>query len=107
VEAPGPGDAPTSDRRFADGSQVRIEIPSTEGPEALEAVIDEATRRGVPVHRVGQGRGVMLLTHDELQRHSQTTVKSRCHVSAVKSHDASLRFTWLVPQPRHKSSNRA
>ncbi len=58
----------TSQARFADGGQFRIEIPSTEGPEALEAVIDEAAQRDVPIHRVSQGSGVMLQTDEELRR---------------------------------------
>ena len=57
-----------SDLRFVDGGQFRVEIPSTEGPEALEAVIDEAGRRGVPIHRVSQGSGIMLQTDEELIR---------------------------------------
>ena len=59
---------PASQLRFADGGQFRIEIPSTEGPEALEAVIDEAAQRDVPIHRVSQGSGIMLQTDDELRR---------------------------------------
>ena len=31
-------DLPTSKKRFADGGEYRIEIPSTEGPRAMEAV---------------------------------------------------------------------
>lgn len=63
------GDAhalPSSPRRFPDGGQYRIEIPSVEGPAALRAVFDAADTLGVPVHRVSQGSGVMLLTDDEL-----------------------------------------
>ncbi len=62
-----PAVAPTSLLRFPDGGQYRIEIPSTEGPLALAAVLDEARKRGVPVHRVSQGSGIMLLTNDELR----------------------------------------
>jgi Peptidase family U32 len=61
-------DLPISELRFPDGGQYRVEIPSTEGPEALEAVIDEAGSRGVPVHRVSQGSGIMLQTDEELRR---------------------------------------
>lgn len=59
---------PGSELRFADGGHFRIEIPSTEGPEALESVVDEAAQRGVPIHRVSQGSGIMLQTDDELRR---------------------------------------
>jgi hypothetical protein len=58
--------APDSERRFGDGGQYRIEIPSTEGPGALAAVLDEAAKRKVPVHRVSQGSGIMLMTDDEI-----------------------------------------
>jgi hypothetical protein len=64
-----PGDLhelPTSQKRFPDGAQYRIEIPSTEGPRCLEAVLEEAERLEVPVHRVSQGSGVFMLTDAEL-----------------------------------------
>ncbi|HEX5403938.1 MAG TPA: U32 family peptidase [Pseudonocardiaceae bacterium] len=63
------GDAhelPSSTKRFPDGAQYRVEIPSVEGPEALAAVFTEADIRGVLVHRVSQGSGGMLLTVGEL-----------------------------------------
>jgi hypothetical protein len=55
------------DQRFADGLRYRIEIPSVEGPRVFEAVLDEAERRSVPVRRVSQGSGVMMLTDDEIR----------------------------------------
>lgn len=58
---------PASGKRFEDGAQYRIEIPSTEGPKALATVISEADARSVPVHRVSQGSGIMLLTDDEIR----------------------------------------
>jgi hypothetical protein len=61
-------DLPTSAKRFADGGQWRIEIPSVEGPASLRARFVEADARGVPIHRVSQGSGVMLLTDDELEQ---------------------------------------
>jgi hypothetical protein len=56
-----------SGARFADGLRYRIEIPSVEGPRVLEAVLDEADRRSVPVRRVSQGSGVMMLTDAEIR----------------------------------------
>jgi Peptidase family U32 len=61
-----PADAPSSPKRFPDGGQYRIEIPSTEGPRALEQVLAESEKRKVPVHRVSQGSGIMLMTDDEI-----------------------------------------
>jgi Peptidase family U32 len=59
-------DLPTSAKRFEDGAQYRIEIPSTEGSGCFLAVLDEADSRGVVVSRVSQGSGVLLLTDDDL-----------------------------------------
>ena len=55
-----------SELRFADGLRYRIEIPSVEGPGVMRAVLEEAERRNVPVRRVSQGSGVMMLTDAEL-----------------------------------------
>jgi hypothetical protein len=60
-------DLPSSDGRFSDGGQYRVEIPSVEGPEALAVVLEEAGRRGVPVHRISQGSGIMMQTDDEVR----------------------------------------
>ena len=57
---------PDSAKRFPDGAQYRVEIPSVEGPRVLEAVIEEARSRGVLLHRVSQGSGIMLLTDGEI-----------------------------------------
>jgi hypothetical protein len=59
-------DLPSSTQRFPDGGQWRVEIPSVEGPAALRMVYAAADEFGVPVHRVSQGSGVMLLTDAEL-----------------------------------------
>lgn len=59
-------DLPSSPLRFPDGGQWRVEIPSVEGPNALRMVYEQADALGVPIHRVSQGSGVMLLTDAEL-----------------------------------------
>jgi Peptidase family U32 len=64
-----PGDAhalPASRKRFGDGGQYRIEIPSCEGPRVMQTVIAAAAEHAVPVHRVSQGSGIMLQTDDEI-----------------------------------------
>jgi len=60
-------DLPSSTKRFADGGQYRIEIPSCEGPNAMQAIIGEAAARKISVHRVSQGSGIMLQTDDEIR----------------------------------------
>lgn len=68
LPAADPHPAPDSPLRFADGGHYRIEIPSTESPVALAAVLKEAWSRQVPVHRVSQGSGIMLMTDDEIRQ---------------------------------------
>jgi hypothetical protein len=72
---------PTSEKRFADGAQYRVEIPSTEGPRCLEAVLEEAERLDVLVHRVSQGSGVFLHTDEELDEMAETAAAARVEVS--------------------------
>jgi hypothetical protein len=79
-----PGDLnelPDSPKRFPDGAQYRIEIPSTEGPRCLEAVLEEAARLDVTVHRVSQGSGVFLLTDEELDAMARLAAELRVEVS--------------------------
>lgn len=64
-------DAPSqaaSRLRFADGAAFHVEVPSVEGPEAFEVVLEHAEALAVPVHRVSQGSGIMLLSDDEITR---------------------------------------
>lgn len=58
---------PTSTKRFPDGAQYRVEIPSVEGPRALAAVLEEADRYGIQLHRVSQGSGIMMQTDAEIR----------------------------------------
>ncbi len=55
-----------SPHRFPDGGAWRIEIPSVEGVEPLRAVLAEARVLNVPLHRVSQGSGVMMLSDSEI-----------------------------------------
>ncbi len=72
---------PDSGKRFPDGAQYRVEIPSTEGPEGLRAVIEEAEHLGVRVHRVSQGSGVLQLTDAELDEMAAMAAQARIEVS--------------------------
>jgi hypothetical protein len=79
-----PGDLnelPTSAKRFPDGAQYRVEIPSTEGPRCLEAVIEAAAELGVRVHRISQGSGVFLHTDEELDEMARLAASERLEVS--------------------------
>jgi hypothetical protein len=72
---------PTSEKRFPDGAHYRVEIPSAEGPRCLDAVLDEADRLGVPVHRVSQGSGVFMLTDNELDEFVALAVAANVELS--------------------------
>jgi hypothetical protein len=74
-------DLPTSTARFPDGARYRVEIPSTEGPRCLEAVLEEADRLDVPLHRVSQGSGVFLHTDDELDELARLAAGAGVEVS--------------------------
>jgi len=60
-------DLPASAARFPDGRAWRLEIPSVEGPAAMQVVIDEARRWSISVDRISQGSGIMMLTAGELR----------------------------------------
>jgi hypothetical protein len=85
-------DLPDSKKRFPDGAQYRIELPSVEGPRALEATLEEIDQHGVLVHRISQGSGIMLLSDNE--------IKEMCAMCADRSMELSLfvgpRGTWDI-----------
>jgi hypothetical protein len=74
-------DVPASSKRFPDGAQYRMEIPSVEGPRAMAAVLEEAEARSVPVVRISQGSGVMLLTDREISEMAKLGTEARVEVS--------------------------
>jgi Peptidase family U32 len=74
-------DLPTSSKRFPDGAQYRVEIPSVEGPNALAAVLAEAEARKVRVHRISQGSGILLLTDREIREMARLGAEARVEVS--------------------------
>jgi hypothetical protein len=61
-------DLPTSEKTFPDGAQYRIEISGVERYPVLEALVDEAEKRDVPVHRlICTVQGASWLPDDELE----------------------------------------
>lgn len=85
-------DLPTSKKRFPDGAQYRIELPSVEGVEALKETLRAIDEYGITVHRVSQGSGIMLLTDEEIEE--------MCHLTAERGMELSLfvgpRGTWDI-----------
>jgi hypothetical protein len=80
---------PDSSKRFPDGAQYRIEIPSTEGPRCLAAVLEEADRLDVRVHRASQGSGVFLHTDAELDEMARIAHEATVEVSLFARPNAS------------------
>lgn len=98
-----PAVCPDSPLRFPDGGQYRFEIPSTEGPRSLSAVIEEAAKRGVPVHRVSQGSGILLLTTSELSEMMAIGRQARMEVNLFLGPRASWDTGAQAVSPAGKS----
>jgi hypothetical protein len=73
-------DLPSSPYRFPDGAHFRVEIPSVEGAATLNAVLAEADKLGVTVHRISQGSGMMLLTTNEIREMVTIGAQARIEV---------------------------
>jgi hypothetical protein len=95
-------DLPDSPLRFPDGGQWRVEIPSVEGPNALRAVFEQADALGVPVHRVSQGSGVMLLTDADLDEMAALAASRGIEVSLF----VGPRAGWDVGAMAYSSAGR-
>lgn len=87
---------PDSVKRFPDGAQYRIEIPSIETPEALSAALEEADRLKVPVHRASQGSGIMLLTDAQISSMARIARDAKIELSLFVGPRAAYDTT---PQP--------
>ncbi len=92
-------DLPSSEKRFPDGAEYRVEIPSTEGPRCLEAVLVQADLLGVLVHRVSQGSGVFLHTDDELDEMARTAAEARVEVSLFTRPNAAWGTSAMARSP--------
>ena len=74
-------DLPTSQSRFSDGANYRIEISGIERPNVLNALIDEMEKRDVPVHRIiGVVMGGMLLSEEELREFARAAKSAKLEV---------------------------
>jgi len=74
-------DLPSSTKTFPDGAHYRMEISGVERPKVLEAVIDEASKRKVPVHRlISVVMGATLLDKAELKDFAQMAAEARMEV---------------------------
>ena len=90
---------PGSPKRFPDGAQYRVEIPSTEGPRCLRAVVEEAERHEVTIHRVSQGSGVFLQTDAELDDMARTAQRALLEVSLFARPNAGWETSAMARSP--------
>ncbi len=88
---------PSTPKRFPDGAQFRIEIPSVESPEQLRRVIEKAEELEVPVHRISQGSGVMLLTDKEIEEMVEIGRSEKIEVSLFTGPRSSRRSCPSAP----------
>jgi len=87
---------PSSPKRFPDGAQYRVELPSVEGPAALAATLKEIDRYGLTVHRISQGSGIMLLTDGEILEMGRLCASRKMELSLF----VGPRGTWdISPMP--------
>ncbi|MCS7365083.1 MAG: hypothetical protein NDF54_06570 [archaeon GB-1867-035] len=72
---------PKSTKTFPDHCHYRIEISGVERPSTLEALIDEAEKRDVPVHRlISTVMGSTLLSRRELGEFAQMVADAKLEV---------------------------
>ena len=74
-------DLPTSEKRFPDGAQYRIEISGVERVSVLEALIDESEKRKMPIHRIiSVVMGATLLDKKELKEFAKLAAQAKLEV---------------------------
>jgi peptidase U32-like protein len=97
-----PGDLPAlpdSPKRFPDGAEYRVEIPSVEGPLCLDAAVEQAMMLDVRVHRVSQGSGVFMLTDHELDAMVARAAEARIEVSLFARPNAAWDTSAMARSP--------
>ncbi|AIO18609.1 hypothetical protein KQ51_00729 [Candidatus Izimaplasma bacterium HR1] len=60
-------DLPTSKKTFKDGAQYRFEVPGIQGPKPMKVLLEELQRLDIPIHRITQTKGIMMLTDEEIK----------------------------------------
>ncbi|MCL2807815.1 MAG: peptidase [Coriobacteriia bacterium] len=70
-------DLSSSEKRFNDGAQYRYEVPGIQGPKPMQALLEALDGYGIPVHRITQTKGVMLLPDKDLSEMVELAQKWR------------------------------
>ena len=56
-----------SNKRFDEGGQFRFEVPGIQSPKTMKALLEEADKNDIFIHRVTQTKGIMMLADEEIQ----------------------------------------
>lgn len=64
-------DMPSSTQRFPDGAAFRIEVPTVNTVDAVDALLNQATKNGIVINRVTETYGMFRHTREELRCYSQ------------------------------------
>lgn len=84
---------PTSTQTFPDGARWRVEISGVERASTMEALIDEAGKRNLPIHRaIATVGGSTFLDFEELRAMSQMARDNKIEVIMAMGH----RKAWDV-----------
>lgn len=92
----------SSSKGFADGGQYRIEIPSTETPDAFQRVLQTADSIGCPVHRVSQGSGIQMLSDHQIKEFARIGAERNIEVCLFTTPRANFDIGGLWNAPAGK-----
>lgn len=74
-------DIKSSDKRFPDGANYRIEVSGIETADILKAVIDEAKKQGIPIHRaIATVRGSACYSDEQLKELAKVAAENEVEV---------------------------
>jgi hypothetical protein len=62
-------DLPTSEKRFPDGAQYRIEVPTINTAAAMRKLLETAEKCSCVIHRVDETYGIMRHTDEEIEEY--------------------------------------
>ncbi len=72
---------PDSPKKFPDGANYRIEVSGIETAEILEAVVDEAKKLRIPIHRaIATVAGSKFYTDEQLQALAEVAMRNKIEV---------------------------
>jgi hypothetical protein len=73
-------DMPTSKARFPDGGAYRIEVPTVNTAESVEALLDTATKNNITINRVTETYGMFRHTRDEIKQYCKLCSDYGCEL---------------------------